>query len=148
MSTYGSISFMLLFCTDKLHNNRFIIHSTNISYWKNILFHRGIVKRSSTIGLLLPAHLSDSDIYITPPSRPFFFLPSLFQTCCAILPTSFEGKGPHLKRLLIAQPLHQTDSQLRFSGVFLSFKGNTKRSVHSPQDHFISPLSFATTRLT
>ena len=25
-------------------------------------------------------------------------LPSFFKMCCAILPTSFEGKGPRLKR--------------------------------------------------
>ena len=30
------------------------------------------------------------------PSFPYF-LPSLFLTCCAILPTSFGGKGPHLR---------------------------------------------------
>ena len=39
-----------------------------------------------------------------------YFLPSPFLTCCAILPTSFGGKGPHLRRWLVAQPLHQTVS--------------------------------------
>ena len=37
------------------------------------------------------------------------FLPSPFLTCCAILPTSFGGKGPHLRRWLVEQ-LHQTVS--------------------------------------
>ena len=70
------------------------------------------------------------------------FLPSHFLTCCGILPTSFGGKGPHLWRWLVAQPLHQTDSKLRFSGVFLSCKARS--SVHSPRDHFIITLSLAT----
>ena len=39
-----------------------------------------------------------------------YFLPSPFLTCCAILPTSFGGKGPHLRRWLVAQSLHQTVS--------------------------------------
>ena len=69
-----------------------------------------------------------------------YFLPSPFLTCCAILPTSFGGKGPHLRRWLVAQPLHQTVSKLRFSGVFLSPKVNARRSMHSPQDYFIITL--------
>ena len=32
-----------------------------------------------------------------------FFLSSPFLTWCAILPTSFGGKGPHLERWLVAQ---------------------------------------------
>ena len=47
-------------------------------------------------------------IYLTP-SFPYF-LPSPFLTCCAILPTSFGGNVPHLRRRLVAQPLDQTDS--------------------------------------
>ena len=31
------------------------------------------------------------------------FLPSPLMTCCEILPSSFRGKGSHLRRLLIAQ---------------------------------------------
>ena len=61
-----------------------------------------------------------------------------------ILPTSFGGKIAHLRRSLVAQPLHLTVSQLRFSEDFLSFKANARRSVHSPQDHFIITLSLAT----
>ena len=34
--------------------------------------------------------------YLTPPVP--YFLPSPFLTCCEILPTSFGGKGPHLRR--------------------------------------------------
>ena len=34
---------------------------------------------------------------VSVPSFPFF-LPSPFLTCCAILPTSFGGKRPHLRR--------------------------------------------------
>ena len=37
-------------------------------------------------------------------------LPSPFLTFCTILPTSFGGKGPHLRRWLVAQSLHQTVS--------------------------------------
>ena len=33
---------------------------------------------------------------------------------------------------------------MRFSGIFLSCKANARRSVHSPQDHSIIPLSLAT----
>ena len=49
------------------------------------------------------------------PSFPYF-LPSLFLMCCAILPTSFGGKGPHLRRWLVAQPLHQTSLSWGFLG--------------------------------
>ena len=73
-----------------------------------------------------------------------FFLPFPFLKCCAILPTSFGGKGSHLWRWLVAQPLHQTVSYLRFSGVFIIRKANAMRSVHSPRDHFIIILSLAT----
>ena len=45
-----------------------------------------------------------------PPLSSPFFLPSPFLTCCAILPTSFGEKGPHLRRWLVTQPLHQTVS--------------------------------------
>ena len=64
--------------------------------------------------------------YLVPTS----FLSSPFLTCCAILQTSFGGKGPHLRQWLVAQLLHH--SLLRFSGVFLSYKASTMRSVHSP----------------
>ena len=37
-------------------------------------------------------------LFSTTVPRPFHFLASPFLTCCAILPTSFGGKGPHLKR--------------------------------------------------
>ena len=74
------------------------------------------------------------DNYPTPSF--LYFLPSPFLTFCATLPTSFGGKGPHLRRWLVAQLLHR----LRFSGVFLSYKANARRSVHSPQDHFIINL--------
>ena len=68
------------------------------------------------------------------------FLSSLFLTCWTILPTSFGGKGPHLRRWLVAQHVHQTVSYLRFSGVFLSYKANARWSVQSPQDHFMITL--------
>ena len=38
-----------------------------------------------------------------PPNFPYF-LPSPFLTCCS-LPTLFGGKGAHLRRCLVAQPL-------------------------------------------
>ena len=63
------------------------------------------------------------------PSFPYF-LPSPFPTYCAILPTSFGGKGLHL----------------RFSGVSLSYKANARRSVESPQDHFIITLIISNRR--
>ena len=53
------------------------------------------------------------------------FLPSPFLTCCAILPTSFEGKEPHLMRWLVAQ-LSSDVSYLRFSRVFLSRNANAR----------------------
>ena len=71
--------------------------------------------------------------YYPVPSFPYF-LPFPILTCCAILPTSFGGKGPHLRRRLVARPLHQTVSQLRFSGVFLGCKANARRSVNSSQE--------------
>ena len=45
-------------------------------------------------------------------NRPFLIslLPSPFLASCAILPTSFGGKVPHLRRLLVVQLLHQTVS--------------------------------------
>ena len=64
---------------------------------------------------------------------------SSFLMCCAILPNSFGGKGPHLSRWMVQQ-LHLTVSYLRLSEVFLSCKANAKRSVHSPRDHFIISL--------
>ena len=72
------------------------------------------------------------------------FLPSPFLTCCATLPILFGRKRPHLQRWLIAQPLHQTVSKLRSSGVFLSCKANARRSVHSTGIISLSPLSLAT----
>ena len=74
------------------------------------------------------------------------FLPSPFLTCCAILPTSFGGKGPHLRQSPVAQPLHQTVSQLRFSGVFLSFKANARAGdlCTVPRIISLSSLSLAT----
>ena len=69
--------------------------------------------------------------------------PFPFLTCFAILPTSFGGKVPHLRRRLVAQP-HQTVSQLRFFGVLLSCKANVRRSVHSPRIISFSSLSLAT----
>ena len=69
-----------------------------------------------------------------------YFLPSPFLMSCAILPTSFGGKETQLTRWLVAQPLHQTVSELRFSGVLFGCKANARRSVHSPQDHFIITL--------
>ena len=60
--------------------------------------------------------------------------------CCAVLPTLFGGKRPHLRRWHVAQPLHQAVSLLRFSRVFLSCKSNARRSVHCPRDHFIITL--------
>jgi hypothetical protein len=63
------------------------------------------------------------------------FLPSPFLTCCANLPTSFGGKGRHLRRWLVAQPLHQT-----VFWCFPHFKANARIPVHSPQDHFIITL--------
>ena len=68
-----------------------------------------------------------------------YFLPSPFLTCCVILLTSFGGNGPHLRWWMFAQPLHQTVSLLRFSGVFLSCKANARRSVQNPQDHHYHP---------
>jgi hypothetical protein len=50
-------------------------------------------------------------------------------TCCAISPTSFGDTGPHLRRWLVAQP--STVSLL--DEVFLIFKANAKRSMHSPR---------------
>ena len=91
-----------------------------------------VLKRAEDIFVL--------DIVMSLPS----FLPSRFLTCYAILPTLFGGKGPHLRRWLIAQPLHQTVSWLRFSGFFLGSKANARRSVHSPRIISLSPLSLVT----
>ena len=73
----------------------------------------------------------------TPPFP--YFLPSLFIKCFAILSLSFIGKVPHLRRWLVAQS--SSDSlHLRFSRVILNREANSRRSVYSPQDHFISIL--------
>ena len=65
---------------------------------------------------------------------PHTFLLSLlfFPMCCTILATSFWGKGPHLRRRLVAQP--------SMSEVYLNHKVNTKRSVHNPWYHLIITL--------
>ena len=55
-----------------------------------------------------------------------------FLACCAILPSSFGGKGPDD----IAQP----SSGGLLDEVFISCKANARRSVHSPQNHFIITL--------
>ena len=68
----------------------------------------------------------------------WLFHPGIFR---AILPTSFGGNGPHLRRWLVAQPLHQTVCLLRFSGVFLGCKANARKSVHSPRIISLSTLS-------
>ena len=48
----------------------------------------------------------------------------------------FGGKGPHLRRLLVAQP--SSDGLLaEFSRVFLSSKVNARKSLHSPRFHII-----------
>ena len=65
----------------------------------------------------------------------FSFLPPFFLTCCAILQTSFGGKGPNLRRW---HSLHLTVSQLRFSGVFRSFPNSGKHLEICAQP----PLSF------
>ena len=59
---------------------------------------------------------------------------SPFLTCCAILPTSFVGNGPHLRQWLVTQHLHWLISQLRFSRVFLNCNVNARRSMHSSRD--------------
>ena len=68
----------------------------------------------------------------------FLLSPSL--TYCAILRTSFGGKGPHLNRWLVAY-LHQTVFYLRFSDIFLS-----RNIMHSPPFTTLSPLSLADRR--
>ena len=72
----------------------------------------------------------------SPEPRPFLI---------SFLPLSWRAVGsyrPHLE----AQPLHQTVSWLRFSGVFLSCKANARRSVYSPQDYLIIILIFSDRR--
>ena len=77
------------------------------------------------------------------PYPPFpSFIPFLFLTCCVILPTSFLGKGPHLRRWLVAQP-PSTVYYMTFSGFFLSGKVNARRFVYSPWYHLIITLSSA-----
>ena len=51
-------------------------------------------------------HGMQEQVTSSTPSLPSF-LPSPSLTCCAILPISFGGKGPHLRRRLVAHPLHQ-----------------------------------------
>ena len=74
-----------------------------------------------------------SEIYSPAPVVLFFlpFLPSPFLTCFPIIPTSFGGKGYHLRR------------GLGFSGVFLSCKVNYRRSAYSSRSHLIITLSLA-----
>ena len=62
------------------------------------------------------------------------------------LPASFGRKGPHLRRWLVTQPLHQMVFWLRFSGVFLSPKANVRRFVHRLRDHLIIILSLVDRR--
>ena len=66
------------------------------------------------------------------------FPPLPLLTCCAIL-TSFGGKGPHLRRWLVAQ----LSSDGLLAEVFLTCKANARRSVHSPRLHIIWSLSLA-----
>ena len=55
------------------------------------------------------------------------FFPSFSLTCCLFLPTSFVGKGPHLRRWLVAQPL----SMVSYSVIFFSCNVNARRCGHS-----------------
>ena len=75
--------------------------------------------------------------YSNPSILSFLLSPSL--TCCMILPTSFGGKGPHLKWWLVTQA--SLDGLL--ARVFLGHKENARRSVHSPQYNLISASSLA-----
>ena len=59
---------------------------------------------------------------------PYSFLPSPSQTCCVILPTS-------LRRRLVAQP--SSDGLL--TEVFHSREIISRKSIHSPLFHLISP---------
>ena len=67
------------------------------------------------------------------------FLSSPFLTYCAIIPTSFRGRGPHLRRRLVAQP-SSTVSKLRFSRIFIDCKVNARRPVRSRRYHHIVTL--------
>ena len=49
-------------------------------------------------------------------------------------------KGIPFEAMTGRTALHQTVSYLRFSGIFLGYKANARRSVHSPQVNFITTL--------
>ena len=66
---------------------------------------------------------------------PFVSLPDVLRD-----PTDLIWRNGTLFEGLVVQPLHQTVSLLRFSGVFFGCKANARRSVYSPQDHFINTL--------
>ena len=105
-----NVLFLLTACTrESCLWNRYKSKSAHISLWNggNVSFNR-----------------------ILPVLSFFPHLPSPFLMCCAILPTSFKWKGPHLRRWLVAQP-SSTVSLLRFSGVFLGCKVNARRPEHS-----------------
>ena len=70
--------------------------------------------------------------------------PSPFLTCCAILPTSFGGKGPHLRRWLVAQPLHQTSSSWGFLGFSSAVRQMPGDLCTAPRIISLSLLSLAT----
>ena len=74
--------------TEFIHQRSYLI--ILITYVITVLIYSGVLDPTAQA---LPL----GDIK-TPPFH--YFFPSPFLTCCAILPTSFGGKGPHLRRLL------------------------------------------------
>ena len=92
------------------------ISQSPVSAWKNLdIIHSDKCKYEQHNSLMFHAVVSRIITYVDrkeearTPSFPSF-LPSPFMTCCTILPTSFGGKGSHLRRWLVAQPLHHTVS--------------------------------------
>ena len=91
----------------------------------------------------LPQKLVCKEFQIPTPSFSYF-LPSLFLSCCAILQISFGGKGPHLRKWPVAQPLHQRSPSWGFLGFSSAIRQMPGDLCTAPRIILLSTLSLAT----